>query len=83
MPAHHQKVIHQIKDNYMDKISSPKENHDFTPGMKVRILEGAFKEFRGKILENDISGQRVKVAVNFFGKEREAEFTYSQITLER
>ena len=67
----------------MDKTPLPKEGNDFKPGMKVRILEGAFKGFRGKILENDQSTQKVIVAVNFFGKEQDVEFTYSLIALER
>ena len=43
----------------MDMTPFLKEGNNFKPGMRVRILEGAFKEFRGKILENDQTTQRV------------------------
>jgi len=57
-----------------------KESNVFRPGITVRIQEGPFKDFLGKIIEVDQSTQRVKTAVNFFGKEIQSEFNYSQIT---
>ncbi len=50
--------------------------------MQIRILQGPFKDFRGKIKEVDQSEQRVKVAVNFFGREVMAEFSFTQIARE-
>lgn len=63
----------------MNKTPPLKEDPNFKPGMRVRILEGPFKEFRGKIIEIDQAAQTVKVSVNFFGKDREAGFEYTQI----
>lgn len=66
----------------MDQTPFLKEDNNLRPGMKVRILVGPFKEFRGKIKEVDQTAQKVITAVNFFGKDVEAEFDYSQIVLD-
>jgi transcription antitermination factor NusG len=64
----------------MDKTPFLQEYNSFQPGMKVRILVGPFKEFRGKILAVNQTAQSVKIAINFFGvREVDAEYDYSQI----
>jgi transcription termination/antitermination protein NusG len=58
----------------------PKKDYgDFQIGMKVCILEGPFKEFRGVIKEVDQAKRGVKVAVNFFERERIVEFRFTQL----
>jgi transcriptional antiterminator NusG len=61
---------------------SAKENFFFKPGMNVRILEGPFKEFRGKIKAVNQATKKVTTIVNFFGKDVQAEFDYTQIAPE-
>ncbi len=55
------------------------ESDKFRPGMTIRILEGPFKDFRGRVIEVNPSTQRVKTAVNFYGKAIQSEFGYYQI----
>ncbi len=57
---------------------SPKKE-EFQPGMKVRILEGPFKEFNGIVREVNHSTGRAVVAVNVFGREVVEEFGFSQM----
>ncbi len=64
----------------MSTIDDTSENEDFKPGMKIRILEGPFKDFRGKIKEVDQAQEQVIAAINFFGREVKAELNFSQIT---
>jgi len=66
----------------MDKEPSSGKAGDFAPEMKVRILEGPFKDFRGTITKINPSTHKIDIAVNFFGKEIQAEFDDSQIARE-
>lgn len=58
------------------------KGHEFKPGTRVRILDGPFNDFRGKITEVDPSREHVKVAVNFFGREVITELSFTQIVQE-
>jgi transcription antitermination factor NusG len=63
----------------MSTTKDENQNNLLKPGMRVCILEGPYKEFRGFIREINPNTQQVKVMINFFGKEIPAEFTYSQV----
>lgn len=53
---------------------------DFVVGDLVRINDGPFKDFEGKI--NEIDGQRgkIKVLVSMFGRETPVELDFLQVT---
>ncbi len=55
----------------------------FQPGITVRILEGPFKDFIGKIQQVDQSKKRAVIAVNFFIREVTAELSYSQMAVQK
>lgn len=60
----------------------PKYKIDVQPGDSVKIMDGPFKDFEGKISEvNDAKGT-VKVLVNVFGRETPVELDYLQIKRE-
>ena len=52
---------------------------DIELGELVQVLEGPFADFQGKIEEIDEAKQKVKVAVDMFGRETKMELDFSQI----
>ncbi len=60
----------------------PKYKIDVVEGDSVRIMDGPFKDFEGKISEvNDAKGT-VKVLVNVFGRETPVELDFLQVKKE-
>jgi len=60
----------------------PKYKIDVTAGDLVKIMDGPFKDFDGKISEVNDSKGTVKVLVNVFGRETPVELDYLQIRKE-
>ncbi len=60
----------------------PKYKIDVTEGDSVRITDGPFKEFEGKISEVNEAKGTVKVLVNVFGRETPVELDFLQIKKE-
>lgn len=52
---------------------------DIELGEFVEVLEGPFANMQGKVEEIDISKQKVKVAVDMFGRETKMELDFNQI----
>ncbi|KYD33028.1 hypothetical protein B4110_0110 [Parageobacillus toebii] len=52
---------------------------DYELNETVRVKEGPFANFTGKIEEIDLDKRKVKVLVNMFGRETPVEFEFSQI----
>ncbi len=57
----------------------PKYNIDVTPGSPVRIVDGPFKDFEGKVSNVDEERGKVKVLVGVFGRETPVELDFLQI----
>lgn len=51
----------------------------WSPGEAVRITEGPFAEFSGKITEVNIERETVKVLISIFGRETPVEVDFTQI----
>jgi transcriptional antiterminator NusG len=51
----------------------------FKIGQRVRIVEGPFEDFMGTVDEIDLERARVKVLVNFFGRETPIELDFLQV----
>jgi len=51
----------------------------WSPGDAVRITEGPFGEFSGKITEVNIERETVKVLISIFGRETPVEVDFTQI----
>jgi transcriptional antiterminator NusG len=57
----------------------PKFKVDFEVGELVRITDGPFKEYEGKIGEIDQAKGKVKVMVTIFGRETPVELDFLQV----
>ena len=53
---------------------------DFRPGEPVKITDGPFKEFEGKVGEVDNERGKVKVLVSMFGRETPVELDFLQVS---
>lgn len=58
---------------------APKIKVSFKIGQRVRIVEGPFEDFMGTVDEIDLERARVKVLVNFFGRETPIELDFLQV----
>jgi transcriptional antiterminator NusG len=52
---------------------------DLQPGMAVKIGDGPFKGFEGKVNEIDAQRGKVKVLVSMFGRETPLELDFTQV----
>ena len=48
-------------------------------GERVRIIDGPFNDFRGTVSEIDMDRSKVRVMVNFFGRETPVELDFLQV----
>lgn len=60
-------------------VEEPKYNVDVEPGDPVKISDGPFKDFDGKVSEVDTERGKVKVLVSMFGRETPVELDFLQI----
>jgi transcriptional antiterminator NusG len=51
----------------------------FKVGERVRIVDGPFNDFRGLVSEIDMERTKVRVFVNFFGRETPVELDFLQV----
>lgn len=51
----------------------------FKVGERVRIVDGPFNDFRGTVAEIDQERTKVRVMVNFFGRETPVELDFLQV----
>ncbi len=60
-------------------VEEPKFTIDVTPDTPVRITDGPFKNFEGKVAEVNEERGKVKVLVSMFGRETPVELDFLQI----
>ncbi len=60
-------------------VEEPKFQMDVTVGQPVKIVDGPFKNFEGKVSEVDEARGKVKVLVSMFGRETPVELDYLQV----
>lgn len=60
-------------------IEEPKYKIDVNPNDLVRIMDGPFKDYEGKVAEIDEEKGKVKVLVSIFGRETPLELDFLQI----
>ena len=58
---------------------SPTVKVSFKVGERVRIVDGPFNDFRGNVAEIDMERTKVRVMVNFFGRETPVELDFLQV----
>lgn len=60
-------------------VEEPEYKIDIEPGSPVRITDGPFKNFEGKVDEIDEARGKVKVLVSMFGRETPVELDFLQV----
>ena len=60
-------------------VDEPKYKVDVQVGDRVKVSDGPFKDFDGKVAEVDMEKGRVKVLVTIFGRETPVELDFLQI----
>lgn len=60
-------------------VEEPKYKVDVQVGDRVKISDGPFKDFDGKVSEVDMEKGRVKVLVTIFGRETPVELDFLQM----
>jgi transcriptional antiterminator NusG len=58
---------------------APRVKVTFKSGERVRIVDGPFNDFRGTVAEIDMERAKVRVMVNFFGRETPVELDFLQV----
>lgn len=58
---------------------APRIKVTFKKGERVRIVDGPFNDFRGTVDEIDMERAKVRVMVNFFGRETPVELDFLQV----
>ena len=58
---------------------APRIKVTFKQGERVRIVDGPFNDFRGNVEEIDMERSKVRVMVNFFGRETPVELDFLQV----
>jgi transcriptional antiterminator NusG len=60
-------------------VEEPKFTVDVTVGAPVKITDGPFKDFEGKVDNVDEARGKVKVLVSMFGRETPVELDFLQV----
>ena len=60
-------------------VEEPKFKVDFELGELVRVTDGPFKDYEGKVGELDEAKGKVKVMVTIFGRETPVELDFLQV----
>jgi transcription termination/antitermination protein NusG len=58
---------------------APHVKVSFKEGERIRIVDGPFNDFRGTVSEIDMERNKVRVMVNFFGRETPVELDFLQV----
>lgn len=58
---------------------APRIKVTFRQGERVRIVDGPFNDFRGTVANIDMERAKVRVMVNFFGRETPVELDFLQV----
>ena len=58
---------------------APRIKVTFKSGERVRIVDGPFNDFHGTVAEIDMERAKVRVMVNFFGRETPVELDFLQV----
>ncbi|HZK25891.1 MAG TPA: transcription termination/antitermination protein NusG [Oscillospiraceae bacterium] len=76
IPLSESEIAQILKQMGMDE---PKPKIDFVTGESVRVVEGPFANFIGKVEEVLPDRRKIKVLVSMFGRETPVELEYFQV----
>jgi transcriptional antiterminator NusG len=69
--------IEKIKGRQAKTLLSPEINHGLEEGLVVKVLDGPFKDFTGKV--DKVSGAKVTVIVEVFGRGTPVELSVTAV----
>ncbi len=69
--------VHRIMTNLEASKETPKVS--WTKGDAIRVVEGPFSDFSGKIEEVNPEKEKLKVLINIFGRDTPVELDFSQV----
>ncbi len=69
--------VKQIMDRMSD--DAPKIKISFKVGQRVRIVSGPFNDFPGMVAAIDMDKSKVRVMVNFFGRDTPVELDFLEV----
>ena len=69
--------VKQIMDRMSDE--APKVKVSFKVGQRVRIISGPFNDFPGTVAAIDPDKSKVRVMVNFFGRDTPVELDFLEV----
>lgn len=72
-PEEVQQIIKRMESD------APRIKVTFKSGERVRIVDGPFNDFHGTVSEIDMDRAKVRVMVNFFGRETPVELDFLQV----
>ena len=72
-PEEVQQILRRMEDE------APTYKVTYRPGERVRIVDGPFNDFRGTVSEIDMDRSKIRVMVNFFGRETPVELDFLQV----
>ncbi|MEP7292679.1 MAG: transcription termination/antitermination protein NusG [Chloroflexota bacterium] len=72
-----QEEVKQIMDRMADE--APKIKVSFKVGQRVRIVSGPFNDFPGMVAAIDPDKSKVRVMVNFFGRDTPVELDFLEV----
>ena len=74
-----EKEADRILQRVREGVDKPRPKVLFEPGEVVRVIDGPFNDFRGVVAEIDMERTKVRVMVNFFGRETPVELDFLQV----
>jgi transcriptional antiterminator NusG len=69
------RILHHVKEG----VERPRPTFTFEIGELVKVADGPFASFSGKVEEVDEERSRLKVAVSIFGRETPVELEFAQV----
>jgi transcriptional antiterminator NusG len=69
--------VKKILDRMEQETPTPKVN--YAVGEKVRIIDGPFNDFIGTVAAIDMDKTKVRVMVNFFGRDTPVELDFLEV----
>jgi transcriptional antiterminator NusG len=74
-----EREIEQLRQGMEKTVGKPKSKVSFEPGEEVRVTDGAFANFSGRVEEVKPEKQKLKVKVSIFGRDTPVELEFSQV----
>lgn len=72
-PEEVQSILKRMEDE------APTYKVSFHAGERVRIVDGPFNDFRGTVAEINMERSKIRIMVNFFGRETPVELDFLQV----